>query len=69
MIKTELFDRIAKFSNWILVIAGTLLLIFQLHGYFTDNSHQHSKYIETEDLHNKQHIHGDEHEHVHPRTH
>ena len=69
MIKTELFDRIAKFSNWILVIAGTLLLIFQLHGYFTDNSHQHTKYIETEELHNEQHKHGVEHEHVHPRTH
>ena len=69
MIKIELFDRIAKFSNWILVIAGTLLLIFQLHGYFTDTSHQHTKYIEAEELHNEQHKHGDEHEHVHPRTH
>ena len=67
MIKTEMFDRIAKFSNLILVIAGTLLLIFQLHGYFTDTSHQHTKYIETEELHNEQHKHGDEH--VHPRTH
>ena len=69
MIKAELFDRIAKFSNWALVVAGTFLLIFQLHGYFADNSHQHSKYIETEELHNEQHKHGDEHEHVHPRTH
>jgi hypothetical protein len=69
MIKTELFDRITKFSNWILVIAGTLLLIFQLHGYFTDNSHQHSKYIETDELHNEQHKLGDEHERVQPRTH
>ena len=69
MIKAKLFDRIAKFSNWALVVAGTFLLIFQLHGYFTENSHQHSKYIETEKLHNEQHKHGDEHEHVHPRTH
>ena len=69
MIKAELFDRIAKFSNWALVVAGTFLLIFQLHGYFTDNSHQHSKYIETEELHNEQHKHGDEHEHVHPSIH
>ena len=69
MIKAKLFDRIAKFSNWALVVAGTFLLIFQLHGYFTDDSHQHSKYIETEELHNEQHKHGDEHEHVQPRTH
>jgi len=69
MIKAELFDRIAKFSNWMLVIAGTFLLIFQLHGYFTDHSHQHTKYIEAEELHNEQHKHGNEHEHVQPRTH
>jgi len=69
MIKAELFDRIAKFSNWVLVLAGTFLFIFQLHGYFTDNSHQHTNYIETEELHKKQHNHGNEHEHVQPRTH
>ena len=69
MIKRKLFNRIAKFTNWILVIAGTLLFIFQLHGYFTDTSHQHTNYIEAEEIHNKQHLHGKEHEHVHPRTH
>ena len=69
MIKAELFDRIAKSSNWALVVAGTFLLIFQLHGYFTDHSHQHTKYIEAEELHNEQHKHGEEHEHVQPRTH
>ena len=69
MIKAELFDRIAKFSNWALVVAGTFLLIFQLHGYFTDTSHHHAKYIEAEELHNEQHKHGDEHEHVQPHTH
>jgi len=69
MIKAELFDRIAKLCNWLLVIAGTFLLIFQLHGYFTDHSHHHSKYIEAEKLHNEQHKHGGEHEHVQPRTH
>ena len=69
MIKAELFDRIAKSSNWALVVAGTFLLIFQLHGYFTDHSHQHTKYIEAEELHNEQHKHGNEHEHVQPRTH
>ena len=69
MIKAELFDRIAQFSNWLLVIAGTFLLIFQLHGYFTDHSHHHTKYIEAEKLHNEQHNHADEHEQVKPRTH
>ena len=69
MIKAELFDRIAKFSNWLLVIAGTFLLIFQLHGYFTDHSQHYSKYIETNELHNIQHNHVEEHEHVQPHTH
>ena len=66
MIEEE-FDRIAKFSNWALVVAGTFLLIFQLHGYLTDHSHHHTKYIETEELNNEQHNHG--HEHVQPHTH
>ena len=69
MIKGKLFNKIAKFTNWALVVAGTFLLIFQLHGYFTDHSHKQIKYIEVEKLHNKQHKHGDEHEHVQPRTH
>jgi len=69
MIKAELFDRITKFTNWALVVAGTFLLIFQLLGYFTDHSHQHTKYIEADELHNEQHKHGNEHEHVQPRTH
>ena len=69
MIKAELFNRIAQFSNWLLVIAGTFLLILQLHGYYTDHSHHHNKYIEAEELHNEQHNHADEHEHVQPRTH
>ena len=68
-IKRELFNRIAKFINWVLIISGTFLLIFQLYGYFTDKSHQHSSYIETEEIHNKQHQHEVEHEHVQPRTH
>ena len=69
MIKEKLFKKIAKLSNLALVISGAFLLIFQLYGYFTDNSHQHTKYIEAEELHNKQHSHDDKHEHVQPRTH
>ena len=68
-IKRELFNRIAKFINWVLIVSGTFLLIFQLYGYFTDKSHQHSSYIETEEIHNKQHNHESEHEHIKPRTH
>ena len=68
-IKRELFNRIAKFINWVLIVSGTFLLIFQLYGYFTDKSHQHSSYIEIEEIHNKQHNHESEHEHVKPRTH
>ena len=64
MIGEKLRRNIAKFTNWALVVAGTCLLIFQLHGYFTDHSH-HTKHIETETEH-KPHSHGDgEHSHTH----
>jgi hypothetical protein len=64
MIGKKLRRNIAKFTNWALVVAGTCLLIFQLHGYFTDHSH-HTKHIETETEH-KPHSHGDgEHSHTH----
>lgn len=58
-----------KFSNWLLVIAVTFLLISQLYGCFTGNSDDHTKYTETEELNNEHHNHSDEHEHVNPRTH
>ena len=46
MIKGKLFDKISKFSNWILVIAGIFLLIYQLSSYqlnryFDDHIHHH----------------------------
>jgi len=64
MIGKKLRRNIAKFTNWALVVAGTCLLIFQLHGYFTDHSH-HTKHIETE-TEQKPHSHGDgEHSHTH----
>ena len=55
--------NIAKFTNWALVVAGSCLLIFQLHGYFTSQSH-HTKNIEIETEH-KPHSHDDgEHSHT-----
>ena len=67
MIGEKLRRNIANFTNWALVVAGSCLLIFQLHGYFTD--HNHKEYIEMEEIESKPHNHGDEHEHVHPKTH
>jgi len=70
MIKGELLDRITKFSNWILVVAGLFLLVFQLYCYSTNNkTPHHTNYIESEELHNKQHIHTEEYERIQPKTH
>ena len=33
------FDKISKISNWILIVAGIFLLVFQLNGFFTDHDH------------------------------
>ena len=64
IIGEKLRRNIANFTNWDLVEAGTCLLIFQLHGYFTDHS-CHTKHIETETEH-KPHSHGDgKHSHTH----
>ena len=39
MVRGKLFDKV---SNWLLVLAGVLLLIYQLNGFFTDKgNHQH----------------------------
>ena len=40
--------NISKVTNWILMIAGSLLLIFQLNGYFTTE-------INTKTLENEHH--------------
>ena len=39
MIRGEYFHKISKYSNWILVVAGISLLVYQLNGYFTDHTH------------------------------
>jgi hypothetical protein len=70
LLRGKSFNRISKFSNRILVIAGIVLLVYQLNGYFTDDvhHHQHEKQIEVEtnehdDKH--EHSHGDGHSHSH----
>jgi hypothetical protein len=70
LLRGKSFNRISKFSNRILVVAGIVLLVYQLNGYFTDDvhQHQHEKQIEVEtnehdDKH--EHSHGDGHSHSH----
>ena len=70
LLRGKSFNRISKFSNRILVVAGIVLLVYQLNGYFTDDvhHHQHEKQIEVEtnehdDKH--EHSHGDGHSHSH----
>jgi len=55
MIKGKFFDKISKFSNWILVAAGMILFVYQLNGYFTDHTH-HQNHLEPQELKNEPHI-------------
>ena len=41
MVRGEFFDKVSKFSNWGLIVAGVFLLIYQLNGYFTAHEHHH----------------------------
>ena len=57
MVRGKLFDKV---SNWLLVAAGVLLLIYQLNGFFTDKgNHQHPVKEPIE------HFELDHHEHSH----
>ena len=65
MIRGKLFDKI---SNWILVVAGIVLLVYQLNGYFTDHSHHQHKEIPQqmpEETQGDQSIKSDTNEHSH----
>ena len=44
-LRGKYFDRISKISNGLLIVAGIVLLIYQLNGYFIDHSHHHHKEI------------------------
>ena len=41
IVRGKFFDKVSKFSNWGLIIAGVFLLIYQLNGYFTVHEHHH----------------------------
>ena len=46
MLRGKFFDEISKISNWILIVAGIFLLVFQLNGFFTGHDH-HDDHNET----------------------
>ena len=56
MIRGKFFDKISKFSNWILVVAGIFLLVYQFNGYFTNHTHHHQNQLDNND-HNHKHDH------------
>jgi len=64
MIKGKNFEKISRISNWLIITAGTLLLIYQISGYFTNHSHNHNL-SEPKDLHLEEHHHSHEHNHSH----
>tara|TARA_B100001750_G_scaffold220678_1_gene208583 strand:- start:423 stop:1154 length:732 start_codon:yes stop_codon:yes gene_type:complete len=53
MLRGQFFDKVSKFSNWGLVVAGTFLLIYQLNSYFTIHDHHHhiEPKVESKDHH------------------
>ena len=83
LIKGKFFDQISKFSNWTLMVAGILLLAYQLNGYYTDHTHHHPAEAVPEEPQNEQviqsdtndhtndhqHEHGHSHGHDHPHSH
>ena len=60
MIRGKFFDKISKFSNWILVVAGIFLLVYQLNGYFTNHTRHHQNQLD-----NSGHKHDHDHSHTH----
>ena len=79
LMKGKYFDYVSKIGNWGLIIAGGLLLIFQLQGYFTSEKHHHDEQnkmpIELnthqnkhkENRHKHSHRHGEHEDHTHPK--
>ena len=74
MIRGKSFDIISKISNGILVVAGIVLLAYQVNGYFIDHGH-HQHQLAPQELKNEpliksdnskhEHSHGDDHSHSH----
>ena len=61
------FEKISTLSNWGLIIVGGLLLIYQLHGFITIDTHHHGEQNKNQiELNIDQHNHKDEnHKHSH----
>ena len=76
MIRGRFFDKVSRFSNWILVVAGILLLVYQLNGYFSDHTHHYQNQLVPQELQNEQliksdnnHKHNHDHKHDHSHSH
>ena len=69
MIRGKFFDKISKFSNWILVVAGIFLLVYQLNRYFTDHTHHHQNQLGPQESQNEQLIKLDTNDHSHDHNH
>ena len=72
MIRGKLFDKISKFLNWILVVAGIFLLVYQLNGYFSNHTHHHQNQLGPQEPQNEQLIKSDnnhKHDHKHDHSH
>ena len=44
IVRGKFFDKISRISNWGLIVAGILLLIYQLNGFFTSEPHNHDNF-------------------------
>ena len=74
MIRGKFFDKISKFSNWILIVAGIFLLVYQLNGYFSNHTHHHQNQLGPQEPQNEQLIksennHKHDHKHDHSHSH
>ena len=55
LIRGKFSDKISKFSNWGLIVAGLFLLIFQLYSFFNVDEHHHEPSIIILDEHHHDH--------------
>ena len=60
--KTDFFNTVSEVTNWFLVIAGIVLLVYQLDGFFNPGDHHHHDLKEGDMQH---HHHNDGHHHTH----
>ena len=69
IIRGKIFNKISKISNWILVVSGVFLLVYQLNGYFTDHNHKEDHKYEEDHIHDEDHNHDENHTHDDDHTH